>query len=266
MLSKNILGVRVDIENYESVIGFIKNKLHNDTELIEARYDNKVSIIATLNLEFLMKAQQNKRFMNFLNLKSDLNTIDGVGIINALKLYKIKFHKRVCGSDLVINLADICETENKKYFILGASEEISLKAKEVLKNKYPKLIIENYSPPFSKDFDFNEEETDRIKNIIGVFKPDVICVALGSPKQEFWIEKNIDFLNSIGVKIVIGVGGSFDFVAGKVKRAPDWYRDNGLEWLYRLFKEPKTRFKRQISTIPLFYCLVFKEFILKGMK
>lgn len=251
MESKAILGTRLDIINYDSV-------LEKFNEFLTSNFGLK--IISPLNLECIMKARANNELKRFLNEKSNLNTIDGVGIINALKLYNIKFGRRVCGSDLVLELAKLCSEKNKKYFILGSAENISQQAKMNLKEKYPELEIENYSPPYSKELTFYEDENAKIRNILRAYKPDVLCVAFGAPKQELWIDKNLDFLNSIDVKIAISVGGTFDFVAGKVKRAPSLFQNNGMEWLYRCYKEPH-RFKRQITTIPLYYILVLKEFL-----
>ena len=248
-----ILGVNINLLDIE----FIKTKI---MEVLNSK-NNSVFCIATINIEFIILAQKNEDFKKYLNFESSINTVDGVGILNVLKWYNIDFNKRVCGSDLVYELAEICNNMNKKYFILGASEEVSNKAKEKLKQMYKNLQIDNYSPPYTKALSFDIIEDMHIKNKISEFKPDVLCVAFGAPKQELWIKEHKKYLESIGVKVVIGLGGSFDFVAGKVKRAPRIFKDTGNEWLYRLIKEPKLRFKRQISTIPLYYMLCLLEFV-----
>lgn len=253
-----ILDVKIDLLEKNEILNKIEVILHSKIE--------KPYLISTVNLEFIMLAQKNEKFRHYLNFESSINTVDGVGILNILKWYKITFNERVCGSDLVYDLAGICNKMNKKYFILGASEEVSNKAKENLKQIYKNLQIDNYSPPYTKSLSFSTHENEIIKNKIAKFKPDVVCVAFGAPKQELWISEHKDFLNEMGVKIAIGLGGSFDFIAGKVQRAPEIFKKTGNEWLYRLIKEPKTRFKRQISTIPLYYWLCFIDFIRKKYK
>lgn len=251
-----IMNVKYDLTKYEDVKAIIKKALLSD----------KLFCISTVNLEFVMLAQRNKEFKDYLNNISDLNTVDGVGILNVLSWYNITNSERVCGSDLVYTLAELCEILNKKYYILGAATDVSNNAKIKLKTLYPNLQIENYSPPFTKELNFSEKEDNKIKQQILAFKPDVLCVAFGAPKQELWIKNHYDFLLQNGVKIAIGLGGSFDFVSGKVKRAPDLFKKTGNEWLYRLITEPKLRFKRQISTIPLFYIFAFFEFLRNKIK
>lgn len=249
---RNILGIRLNLESMDSVCELVKERLNSSSELF---------CISTINLEFIMIAQNNKEFKDYINNCSDLNTIDGVGIINVLKWYGIKNINRVCGSDLAYKIAEICRDNNKKYFILGSHETVSYDAKIKLQELYQGLNIENYSPPYVKSLKFSEEEDKKIMNILREYKPDILCVAFGAPKQELWIEEHREFLNEIGVKIAIGLGGSFDFIAGKVNRAPEWFKKTGNEWLYRLIKEPKARFKRQITTIPMYYILCFYEFL-----
>lgn len=256
---KQVLGINVNLLNKEQVLNILKNKLSSNNK--------EIFCVSTLNIELIMRANKNYEFKHYLNDISNLNTIDGVGILNVFRWYGLNSYERICGSDLAYDLAQICQELGKKYFILGSSEDSSEKAKEKLKELYNGLDIENYSPPYTKNIDFSAEETSKIKQIIQDAKPDVLCVAFGALKQELWIKNNLDFLKENNVKIAIGLGGSFDFIAGKVERAPEFFKKTGNEWLYRLIKEPKTRFKRQISTIPLYYLLCFWEFIKqKGLK
>lgn len=248
-----ILDINIDLLNKEDVLQEIENRLDDNS--------NKVFCISTLNIELIMRAQKCQDFKYFLNKISNLNTIDGVGILNVMKWYGLTGYERVCGSDLAYDLARICQQKNKKYFILGASENVSKTAKETLKNMYSGLKVENYSPEYVQTLNFSESENLKIKNKISEFKPNVICVAFGAVKQELWIKNNLQFLQDSGVQIAIGLGGSFDFIAGKIKRAPEIFKKTGNEWLYRLIKEPKSRFKRQISTIPIYYLLCFIEYM-----
>lgn len=250
--SVTILDIKLNLDDMDSVCNTIKSHLINTEEMF---------CVATINLEFIMLAQHNEEFKNYINNSSKLNTIDGVGIINVLKWYGINGINRVCGSDLAYKIAEICRDNNKKYFILGSSEVVSEQAKLKLKELFEGLDVENYSPPYVKSLKFSEEEEHKMMNILEDYHPDVLCVAFGAPKQELWIQEHKEFLNKIGVKIAIGLGGSFDFIAGKVDRAPKIFQQTGNEWLYRLIKEPKARFKRQITTIPIYYWLCFVEFL-----
>lgn len=254
----SILDVNVHLSSTQQVLDIVKEHLNST--------DKKMYCITTINLEFIMIAQQNKKFKNYINKVSDLNTIDGVGLINVFKWYGIKNLDRVCGSDLAYKIAEICRNCNKKYFILGASESVSERAKIKLKELYPGLNIENYSPPYVKSLKFSKEEDQKIMDILKNYKPDVLCVAFGAPKQELWIDEHKDFLSEIGVKIAIGLGGSFDFISGRIKRAPEIFKKTGNEWLYRLIQEPKARFIRYAKTIPIYYILCFFEFIRKRIK
>ena len=249
-----ILDVKLNSDNISSVENIIKENFTTES----------LYCITPINLELIMLAQKDLRFKRYINEVSDLNTIDGVGIINVLKWYGISGINRVCGSDLAYKIAEISRDNNKKYFILGSAEDVSEQAKIKLKELYKGLEVENYSPPYVKSLKFSEEEDKKIRGILREFRPDVLCVAFGAPKQEFWIEEHKEFLNEIGVKIAIGLGGSFDFIAGKVNRAPEWFKKTGNEWLYRLIKEPKARFRRQITTIPIYYLLCFLEYIKRG--
>lgn len=237
-----------------------KNAVLNKIQIILNSTIKKPYLITPINLELIMMAQKNNLFKEYLNSISNLNTVDGVGIINVLKWYNINIKERVCGSDLVYEIAELCMKNNKRFFILGASEEVSLQAKVKLQKLYPKLEITNYSPPYTKEISFSHSEVNNIKNKIRDFKPDVLCVAFGAPKQELFIYDNYSFFEKENIKICIGLGGSFDFIAGKVKRAPDIFKKTGNEWLYRLLQEPKIRFKRQMTTIPLYYYLCAKEY------
>ncbi len=251
----SILGIKVHLYNTKQTLDLIKQYLCSS---------ERVHSIATVNLEFIMLAQHNEELKDYVNNVSKLNTIDGVGILNVLKWYGISGIHRVCGSDLAYKIAEICKDNNKKYFILGSAENVSQQAKIKLKELYEGLEVENYSPPYVKSLKFSEDEDKKIMNILREFKPDVVCVAFGVPKEELWIHEHQDFLNEIGVKIAIGLGGSFDFIAGKVNRAPSFFKKTGNEWLYRLIKEPRARFKRQITTIPIYYWLCFLEYIQRG--
>lgn len=129
-----------------------------------------------------------------------------------------------------------------KMFFLGAAEGVASKAAKNLQKKYPRLqIAGTYSPPFN--FEKNKYEMDKIINIIQKNKPHILIVGLGCPKQELFIFHNKE---KLGVPVSLGLGASLDFEAGNVKRAPKWMSDHGLEWLYRIFQDPKRLVRRYL--------------------
>jgi N-acetylglucosaminyldiphosphoundecaprenol N-acetyl-beta-D-mannosaminyltransferase len=150
--------------------------------------------------------------------------------------------QRVCGVDLVPRLAELCAREGHSMFFLGASEQNSFRAAENLKQRYPGLrIAGRYSPPVMPlDLMNHEDILRRIERA----KPDILLVAMGNPKQEKWLAMHRHRLN---VPICIGIGGSIDFVAGAVKRAPRWMQSTGLEWFYRMMQEPRRLVQRYIG-------------------
>ncbi len=204
--------------------------------------------IATVNTEFVMETQKDRRFLDLLQKKTNLNVVDAIGLIWAKEVLKerkregkrwlkalrvgveiIKGKHRndlVPGVDLVDRMCQLAEKKDKSVFFFGGWDDRSRKTAKFFKNKYPKLKIAGYR---AEDFDFKT-------------KADFLFVARAMKKQEMWIEDNIDKLK---VKVVMGVGRTFDYYSGELSRAPLRLRKMGLEWLYSLYKEPK-RWRRQL--------------------
>jgi N-acetylglucosaminyldiphosphoundecaprenol N-acetyl-beta-D-mannosaminyltransferase len=160
----------------------------------------------------------------------------------ASKVFNKPLKERVAGFDLMMEFVKWASHKDVSIYLLGAKPEVVEKAQSNLKNLYPSLKIVGFHHGY-----FNEKEEENIIEDINKRAAQVLFVALGAPKQEKWIYKNKEKLK---VKIAMGVGGSFDVIAGKAKRAPEIYRKLGLEWLYRLIQEP-WRYKR-MSALPKF--------------
>ncbi len=206
--------------------------------------------IFTPNPEILVKAQKDEYFKYSLN-KSDLNLCDGRGIQFVSK-QKIE---RITGVDFMLEICKIAEMENRTVYLLGSeSEEVVKKTAENLKLKFPNLQIvgvdkgckinENAKQlkhqdtrPATEELIVNKLDNNRMLELINQQKPDILFVAFGMGKQEKWIVENLAKIQS--VKIAMGVGGAFDYISGSVKRAPLLLRKIGLEWLYRLVRQPK---------------------------
>lgn len=228
------LNVPIDVitinEAVDKIIGFVG--------------EDKTHMVFTPNPEIIMIAQEDSELFTILN-DSDLNVPDGIGIVIASKIQKKNIKERVGGLDLVTKLFE----KDLSFYFLGSTSEIVEKAKQNLEEKYSGIKILGIHNGF---FDNNEEE--KIIEEINQKNPDILLVGLGVPKQEKWIYKNKNKLNA---KVLIGVGGSLDVISGKTKRAPEVFINLGLEWLYRLIKEPK-RYKRMLK-LPAFLLRILTD-------
>ena len=234
---EKVLGCNVDLLNFENAINLIKDNLKQKS----------LMHIVTINPEIIELAKKNKEYYNIIK-NADLTVPDGIGIKIALKLRGIN-QEQIPGIDLSKEIIKICAENNIKIALIGAKEEIIQKAKNNLLNEYKNLKISYIHNGYFKE----DEETDII-NELKYSQAKFIMIALGVPKQDFFIKKCKE---SIEDGIFIGVGGSFDVWAGEVKRAPVIYRKMGCEWLYRTIKQPE-RIKRIYKTLPLF---LFKAII-----
>jgi N-acetylglucosaminyldiphosphoundecaprenol N-acetyl-beta-D-mannosaminyltransferase len=236
--------------------------------------------IATPNPEFLLEAQKNPEFKKVLN-ESDMNIPDGMGVLWAAKYFNITrnshsktvkflkwlsslliipFHpkyihtvlkERVTGADLMEQICKHAKANNLKIFLLGAREGTVEKVKEILEAKYHGIKI---TGTFSGTPKIEDEHliTEKVKKS----EAQILFVAYGAPQQELWIHRNLHKMPN--VKLAIGIGGTFDFIAKIRKRAPKFMQKTGLEWLYRLFQEP-SRAKRIYNATIKFASLILKE-------
>lgn len=209
---------------------------------------DKVNIISG-NPEVLYLALKNDFLRNSFNREDSIIIPDGVGTIFASKIVGDKVQEKIAGIDLMENIINKCEKENKKIYLLGTKDEIVKKAAENIKCKYKNLEIAGIHDGF-----FDMDNCEEIIRDINDNDSYALFVAMGCPRQETFIEK---YKDSLKCKIFMGVGGSIDVISGEVKRAPKWMINIGLEWLYRVLKEP-WRIKR-LGSIPKFIFLVLKE-------
>lgn len=236
----NILGVNIDNLDMEEaklkVVSFLNSE--------------KINMIFTPNSEIVMEAKKNEKFRKVLNT-ADLTTADGIGLVYASKIKNKPLSERVTGFDLSMEILKIAAENGKKVYLLGGAEGIAKKAKEKIEEKYDNIKIvgthNGYFEGYHRGIK-NSPEEEKIIQEINDSGAEILFVGLGAPAQEMWINHNKDKFKNL--KIVIGNGGTMDVIAEKVKRAPEFYQKMGLEWFYRLIKEPK-RIKRQIQ-IPIF--------------
>lgn len=205
--------------------------------------------IFTPNTEIVMAAKDDENIRNIIN-RADLILADGIGLIYGSRMKKKPLKERVTGYDTSIKLLEIANENSYSLYLLGGKEGIARKAAENIKKDYPNITISGYHNGYFKGSHLNlkdEAEEKKIIDEINEKSPDIIFIGLGFPKQELWIDANGDRLNS---KVIIGNGGVMDVLSGNAKRAPEVWQKLGLEWFYRLMKEP-SRIKRQLA-IPKF--------------
>ena len=243
-----VLGVRVDQLTQQQALDRIEQMIARH------RAGGNVlpcSQIVTLNTEFVMAAQHNSEFRKVINTAA-LVIADGIGVVWATRYVGQPAPERVTGTDTLVALAQHCAASGYRLYLLGAAPGVAEKAAEHLQALAPGLqIAGTYAGSPSLD------EEDAIIERIHKVQADVLTVAYGAPAQELWIYRN---LSRLPVAVAIGVGGAYDFVSGRQRRAPRGMQVIGLEWLYRLYREP-WRWRRML-VLPLCAVLV----LLKGHK
>lgn len=224
---ESILGVKFDVVSEDEALEKLTNFLEEDSSLKK---------VYTPNPEIVMLAQDDNELFRILG-EADLVLADGIGVIIASKIKGLDLKDRVTGVDTMDKLLEYCGQKGKSIFIFGSKPGVAEIACKNIKKKYEGIQIAGYHHGY-----FSEDDENEIINTMNEAKPDVLFVCLGAPKQEKWIDKN---KNKLNCKLVMGVGGSVDVYAGVVKRAPVAFQKLGLEWFYRLLKEP-WRFKRML--------------------
>ena len=231
----DILGVGVDTITREGALARIESFV---------RVGGSHQVV-TVNPEFVMQARSDAEFRRVLN-GADLALADGIGVVWAARLLHRRLPERVPGSDLVLRIAQRAAEVGWRLYLLGSSPGVAERTAQVLVERYPGLQIAGTyagSPA-------SEVEETIIKRV-AVAYPDILFVAYGAPAQDKWIARNSRLL---GVSVAMGVGGAFDFIAGRAKRAPHWLQCAGLEWLHRLLREP-WRWRRMLA-LPRFALVV----------
>lgn len=228
MVKTDILGVGVDDLTPEEAVAAGCALLEQDG----AHY------VVTPNPEFLLTAKKDGAFRDILNA-ADLSLPDGIGVVYAAKLLGRPLKGRVPGVDFAQGMLKRLAQSEKRLFLLGAKPGVAEQAADNLLKRYPGLIICGVNDGYFKD---DGPVIEKIK----ASGADVVFVCLGAPKQEFWIARNGP---ATGAALLVGLGGCLDVFAGNVQRAPEGWQKAGMEWLYRLIKEP-SRFGR-MARLPL---------------
>lgn len=211
------------------------------------------SLVVTLGTEMIVAAQRDAAFRAAVNA-SALSLCDTIGVLYAARMYGVRIPERVTGVDLIDPLCDALAAEGLSLYLLGSKGDTAARAGAALLARHPGLRIAG-----ARDGYFSPAQDAEVAREIAATGASVVLVGLGSPRQEMWIRAH---LAATGAHVGIGVGGSFDVVAGNVERAPERWRRLNLEWLYRLLKEPQ-RWRRQLA-LPLFVLLALRERALAG--
>lgn len=235
--------LRIEIMN----VGF--DNLTMD-EAVEAVLDIRRGYVVTPNPEIVWMARKDTALRKALDA-ADLVVADGIGVIYAAKILGKPLKAKIPGSDLALQVLAKLAERGGRVFLFGSKPGVAEKAGEKLLETYPGLIICGTNDGYFSD-------STSIVTKINAAQPDVILVCLGAPKQELWMHEHLQELNG---GVMMGLGGTLDVLAGNVKRAPESWQKHGLEWLYRLIRQP-TRIKRMIKLPAFLMAIVFQR--LKG--
>lgn len=241
-----ILGVNVSRYGLEETI----------SKMAEAIEKGERLRIAVTPVNCLLWARKNEALKQIYNT-ADIVTADGVPVVWASAWLRKPITGRVTGLDLLPEFAKTAAQKGYSFFFLGAAEGVGEQLASVLVHHHPGLRIAGiYSPPYAETF--SAEENRKMTHMINQSGADILWVSLTAPKQDFWIQEHFPRLKPA---VVIGVGAAFDVVSGRIPRAPLWMQKRGLEWLFRLSKEPVRLFRRYLVEAPLFFPLIFKQII-----
>ena len=241
MTSVTILGCRVDALGSADAVRRIV-ALANGAE---------PSLVVTIGTEMIVRAQSDARFRDVVNA-SALSLCDTIGVLYAAKLHGVKMPERVSGVDLIDPLCEAFARDGVPVYFLGAKGDTAERAANALCARHPHLLVAG-----ARDGYFSPQQDGAIADAIRASGARVLLTGLGSPRQEVWIA---DQIARTGCSVGLGVGGSFDVLAGNVARAPESWRRLNLEWLYRLVREPQ-RWRRQLA-LPRFVWLALRERVL----
>jgi N-acetylglucosaminyldiphosphoundecaprenol N-acetyl-beta-D-mannosaminyltransferase len=225
-----VLGVRVDCLDMKATLDRID-------QMVQAGGQH---LVATVNPEFIMRARRDSDFARVLE-SADLCLADGTGVVWAARRLGCSISGPVTGVDLIPPLAALCARRGYRLFLLGAAPGVAAELATRLRARHPHLEVAAH--PGSSE-PSSDEETLRL---IRAHRTQVLLVAFGAPKQELWIDRLMDRL---GVAVGIGVGGAYDYLTGRVPRAPTWMRRAGLEWLHRLIRQPWR--VRRMAVLPVY--------------
>lgn len=236
----NILDVPVHPYKMDEAVTYLDKKIQ----------EHKHSFVVTANAEIIMMCQNDDAYKDILTNVADLVLPDGAGTVWAGRKLGYKVPERVAGCDLFNRLLSLAAAKGYKVYFFGASPGIAEAAKKKSEILYPGVDIVGCRNGY-----FTENDNFDIIESINNSGAQILFLALGAPKQEKWLKANLKYLNPY---ITMGIGGSFDVLAGKMERAPLWMQKYSLEWLFRLYKQP-SRFVRMLSLPKFIIKVIFSK-------
>jgi N-acetylglucosaminyldiphosphoundecaprenol N-acetyl-beta-D-mannosaminyltransferase len=245
-------GKRVRFFNAEIDPLTVGETLQTVEGIIHSRSVTQHVVVNVAKLVMMQKDEKLRRIVNSCGL---INA-DGWGVVWGANLLGLKIPERVAGIDLFLRLVELSAEKGYRPYFLGAKQEIVEKVVRQFRSNYSNLEIAGYRNGY-----FKEEEEFKIAKEIGQSRADILFVAMSSPKKELFLNQYSPLME---VPFVMGVGGSFDVVAGHVKRAPLWMQEMGLEWFYRLLSEPGRMWKRYLVTNTIFLGMILKALLFKN--
>ncbi len=218
-----------------------------------ARRRGAPAYVITPNAQHIVLLEKDDRFRRVYE-GADLVVADGVSLLMAARFYGQTLRERVAGVDMFQQLCRLAARDGLRVCLLGGRPGSAELAREALERQFPGLLCATYCPP--QGFEHSVSALADVDEAVRAAKPDLLFVALGAPKQEYWIaERGL----KLAVPVCIGVGGSFEMVAGVVKRAPGWLQDAGCEWLYRFYQEPRRMWRRYLIGNAQFAAIVLRQ-------
>lgn len=232
----NVLGVGISAINLETAEALIDAALQNGVR----------SYICVTSAHGVIEAQRDPQFRTILN-RSFLTTPDGTPTVWLGRLQGYTNMSRVFGPDLMVRICQLSRRKGYTQFLYGGAPGVAQDLKTQLEARFPGLrIVGTYTPPYRP---LSREEGAKLVEAIGRVRPDVMWVGLSTPKQERYMA---EYSGRLETKLMIGVGAAFDYHTGRIKNAPQWVKDAGLQWLHRLVQHPKALFSRYLITVPAF--------------
>lgn len=215
-------------------------------EIIQKRIPTQHVVINASKINLMSKDEQLRKIIN----ACPLINADGQSVVWAGRFLGFSIPERVTGIDLFTELVKKSANEGLRLYYFGSEEEVVKEVIRLHQKQYPNLIVAGFQNGY-----FKEKESTEIVKEIHQSQADILFVAFSSPKKEYWIHQ---YKKQLNVPFMMGVGGSFDVIAGKTKRAPSWMQKVGLEWFYRLIQEPKRMFSRYVKGNTAFIVTVIK--------
>ncbi len=221
--------------------------------IAHAKNGGKPAYVITSNAQHIVQLEKERRLQEIYD-HADLVIPDGISLLIAARLYGRSLQQRVAGVDIFKILCGLAAKNGLHVFLLGGRPGSAELAATVLKGSYPNLKCSTYCPPLG--FEQNATGLNETADAIAAAKPDILFVAFGAPKQEYWIyEHGLQ----LSVPVCIGVGGSFEIVGGVIPRAPLWAQNIGCEWLYRFSREPRRMWRRYLIGNLEFAAIVIRQ-------